>query len=113
MDWFDALAQDGVTKVQATLETMKPEFVLGADIVSSLLRLIARALLKRHPRAAVSSRHDRSISCYPQYCATGIEISSGWNGISCTDSSQCRPTELVSPGAVQVKTLRYACWFTS
>lgn len=79
---------------------MKPELVLGADIVSNLLCLIAWTLLNRRAPAAVSSRHDRSISCYPQYCAEGIEISSGWNGISRADSPQFRPTELVSPGAV-------------
>jgi hypothetical protein len=79
---------------------MKPEFVLGADIVSNLLCLIARTLLKRLLRVAVSSRHNRSISFYPQYCVAGIEISSGWNSISRADSPQYRLSKFVSPGAV-------------
>jgi hypothetical protein len=83
--------------IEATLNNMKPELVLGADIVSNLLSLVARTLLKRLPRAAVSSRHDRSISCHPQYRAAGIKVSSRWNSISRADSPQCRPTELVSP----------------
>jgi hypothetical protein len=46
LDWFDALAQDGVPSIEATLNNMKPELVLGADIVSNLFLLVARALLK-------------------------------------------------------------------
>ena len=37
LDWFDALAQDGIPNVEATLSNMKPELVLGADIVSKFL----------------------------------------------------------------------------
>ncbi|KAF8482058.1 putative methyltransferase-domain-containing protein [Russula ochroleuca] len=33
LDWFDALAQDGVPSIEATLNNMKPELVLGADIL--------------------------------------------------------------------------------
>jgi hypothetical protein len=40
LDWFDALAQDGLPTVEATLNKMKPELVLGADIVSKLLVLL-------------------------------------------------------------------------
>jgi hypothetical protein len=46
LDWFDALAQDGIIKIGAALNDMKPELVLGADIVSNLFLLIARTLLK-------------------------------------------------------------------
>lgn len=72
--------------------------------------MVARTLLKRHPRAAVSSRHDRSVSCHPQYRAAGFKFSSRRNSISRADSPQCRLTELISPGTMWVKVLRYACW---
>src|SRR5258707_13896367 len=112
LDWFDALAQDGVHNVQATLNNMRPELVLGADIVSNLLLLFSRTLLKPHPHTVVSSRHDCSVSCYPQYRTAGIEISgisSRWNSISRAHSPQCRSAELISPGIMWVNVLRHAC----
>jgi hypothetical protein len=47
LDWFDALVQDGITKVGATLNNMKPELVLGADIVSNLFLLAAQVTPER------------------------------------------------------------------
>ena len=36
LDWFDALAQDRVPEVRASLNAIKPDLVLGTDIVSHL-----------------------------------------------------------------------------
>jgi len=51
LDWFDALAQDRVPDVQASLKTIKPDLVLGADIVSDLSLVASRALSSLTPCA--------------------------------------------------------------
>jgi len=51
LDWFDAHAHDRVPDVQASLNTIKPDLVLGADIVSRLSHVASRTFSPLTPCA--------------------------------------------------------------
>ena len=54
LDWFDAMVQARVPDVQASLNSIKPDLVLGADIVSNSLLVKCGAHDQMIPCAAVS-----------------------------------------------------------
>jgi len=46
LDWFDALGQDRVPEVRAFLNSIKPDLVLGADIVSNISFVATRTFFR-------------------------------------------------------------------
>ena len=51
MDWFDALERDRVPEVRASLNSIKPDLVLGADIVSNISSVAAWTFFPLTPSA--------------------------------------------------------------
>ena len=89
LDWFDALAQDRVPEVRASLNAIKPDLVLGADIVSHSLTASQTFFSANMRRPVVSSRPDWAIPCYLKNRAASNRIFGRWNSVCRADGPQC------------------------